>query len=286
MYCTRLSFRIALCAFIFGSGLDLRLASAKPTSDAAGTGSLRQYHARSVKTREEAGRHQSAANTASRYFIEFRSRYALSYGHTFAMYGQLNGRGGIATREVAGLHPAGDDPTPWMIGHFLPVPLETGASDGDLEEKYVSARYRITLSEPEYRKVVAYIKHLQATSPTWHAVAYNCNAFVADIARFMGLQTPSSTLLYPADFINELRELNSGSHQISTSFHSAPSNRPSKAAWTGSDPASMLPRRHNTALPLIFADMTHWTSAASVGHMECIEQYRNITWRNGRDRAI
>ena len=148
--------------------------------------------------------------SAGPYFIEFRARHALSYGHTFAMFGRLDRRGRILEREVAGLHPAGDSPVPWMIGHVVPVRSETGPSDGDLEEKYVSARYRVVLSAAEYAKVTAFIRKLQANSPLWSAVAYNCNAFVADIARFMGLETPSSTLLYPADFINKMRDLNTG----------------------------------------------------------------------------
>ena len=147
---------------------------------------------------------------AGQYFIDFRARHALSYGHTFAMFGRLDSRGRIIEREVAGLHPAGDSPVPWMIGHVVPVRSETGPSDGDLEEKYVSARYRVVLSAAEYAKVTAFIRQLQANSPLWSAVAYNCNAFVADIARYMGLKTPSSTLLYPADFINKLRDLNAG----------------------------------------------------------------------------
>ncbi|WP_414474164.1 hypothetical protein [Microvirga sp. M2] len=145
---------------------------------------------------------------AGQYFIEFRSRYALSYGHTFAMFGRLDRRGQITDREVAGLHPAGDSPVPWMIGHVVPVPSETGPSDGDLEEKYVSARYRVVLSAADYERVTAFIRKLQANSPLWSATVYNCNAFVADIARYMGLKTPSSTLLYPADFINQMRNLN------------------------------------------------------------------------------
>ncbi len=153
---------------------------------------------------------KAARAPAGQYFIEFRSRYALSYGHTFAMFGRLDSRGQIASREVAGLHPAGDSPVPWMIGHVIPVQSETGPSDGDLEEKYVSARYRVVLSEAEYAKVTTHIKKLQANSPLWNAVTYNCNAFVADIAKFMGLQTPSSTLLYPPDFINKMRDLNAG----------------------------------------------------------------------------
>lgn len=146
----------------------------------------------------------------AQYFIEFRARQALSYGHTYATFGRMTGQGKIVESKVAGLHPAGDSPVPWMVGHVLLVPSETGPSDGDLEERYVSARYRVLLSEAEYRRVTAFISELQANSPMWHAVLYNCNAFVADIAKFMGLKTPSSTLSYPADFINELRTLNSG----------------------------------------------------------------------------
>ena len=93
---------------------------------------------------------------------------------------RLDSRGRIIAREVAGLHPAGDSPVPWMIGHVVPVRSETGPSDGDLEEKYVSARYRVVLSAAEYAKVTAFIRQLQANSPLWSAVAYNCNAFVAE----------------------------------------------------------------------------------------------------------
>ena len=157
-----------------------------------------------------AGR-RAAPKAGGQYFIEFRSRYALSYGHTFVVHGRLNARGEIgpvAANMVAGLHPAGEGPELWSVGHVVAVPSETGPSDGDLEEKYVSARFRINLTETEYNKVSEFIRQKQANSPLWHAVLYNCNSFVADIATFMGLRTPSSTMMYPADFINNLREIN------------------------------------------------------------------------------
>ncbi len=163
-----------------------------------------------------------APRAAGQYFIEFRSRYALSYGHTFAAFGRLNAKGEIVEREVAGLHPAGDSPVPWMMGHLFIVPSETGPSDGDLEDEYISARYRVTMNEPEYRKLVAHIRGMQASSPVWHAVLYNCNAFVADIARYMGLKTPSSTLLYPPDFINEMRALNNNQRTVAVVGETVP----------------------------------------------------------------
>jgi hypothetical protein len=141
------------------------------------------------------------------YYIEFRSRSAQSYGHTFSIYGRLNG-GKIASKTVAGLHPFTESALPWMVGHLVVVPSETGASDGDTEDQYVTARFRVALSQDEYKKVTGFVKQLQQKSPLWHAVLYNCNAFVGDIARFMGMETPASTMLMPADYINGLRDLN------------------------------------------------------------------------------
>jgi hypothetical protein len=142
------------------------------------------------------------------YYIEFRSRYAWDYGHTYVVHGRV---GEAPNKDsVAGLSPVGDDATAWVIGHYVPVPAETGWTDGDLEDKYVSARYRVLMSKDQYDRVVAHIKELQATSHTWSAELYNCNAFVADIAKYMGLQVPSSTLIYPKIFVNNLRKINTG----------------------------------------------------------------------------
>jgi hypothetical protein len=145
---------------------------------------------------------------AKPYYVEFRARNAHNYGHTFLIHGRLNANGSIATKTVAGLHPATESPVPWMIGHFVAVPSETGASDGDTEDQYVLARFRVALTTEEYRKVVGYIKSLQAKSPVWHAVLYNCNAFVGDIAADMGMEKPGSSMLMPASYINSLKELN------------------------------------------------------------------------------
>jgi hypothetical protein len=148
----------------------------------------------------------SAPKVAKPYFVEFRARSALSYGHTFAVYGRVGTKIGAGS-YVAGLHPFTDSSVPWMIGHLIPVPSETGASDGDTEDKYIIARYRVLLTEPEYKKLVEGIKKLQASSPVWHAVLYNCNAFVGDIAKSIGLQIPS-TMNMPKEFINDMKALN------------------------------------------------------------------------------
>lgn len=144
-----------------------------------------------------------------RYFIEFRSRYALTYGHSYVVFGRLGANGQMMSPEVAGLAPATDNPFPYVLGHFIPVPAETGESDGDLQEEYRSASWRVMLTDGEYQKVVAHIRALKARSKVWLASVSNCNAFVADIARSMGYKTPS-IYLRPQQFITRLRELNGG----------------------------------------------------------------------------
>jgi len=142
------------------------------------------------------------------YFVEFRSRYAQSYGHTFIVHGRVGQR--ITRNDVAGLHPAGEEPGNWVVGHFIWVPSETGASDGDTEERYVSARYRITMNKAQYDRVLAFIRKTQADSPMWHGALYNCNGFVGKIAEFMGLKVPSSTMVYPKVYVTHLRLMNTG----------------------------------------------------------------------------
>lgn len=157
----------------------------------------------------------TSQNKGKRYFIEFRSRYALSYGHSFVIFGRMNQSGKMINPQVAGLHPASDSVVPYILGHFIPVPAETGWSDGDLEDKYRSAYWRVMLNEAEYNNAVAKIRKVQARSPVWHAAVYNCNAFVASVARSMGYKTPSIWLM-PQQFMTKLREMNGGPNAIGT----------------------------------------------------------------------
>ncbi len=159
-------------------------------------------------TRTGARGQRQESTAGDKYYIEYRSRSALSYGHTFVSVGRLNRDGSINSSEIAGLHPATESSIPWMIGHVLPVVSETGPSDGDTEEIYITARYRVTMDKARYDDLMAYIRNLQQSSPVWHAVFYNCNAFVGDIARYMGLNAPGNTLLFPKEYITELRNLN------------------------------------------------------------------------------
>jgi hypothetical protein len=164
---------------------------------------------------------KTADNLTNNYFFEFRGRSAAQYGHMYVLFGKVNARGEIVESDIAGLHPAGDandcdncSIANWTLGHVMFVPSETGASDGDLEEKYVTARYRVMVDQAHYEKTVAYIRKLQAKNPLWHAVLRNCVSFGRDIAIFMGLQVPPTSWQEPKTFVTGLRELNGGGEQL------------------------------------------------------------------------
>jgi len=149
-------------------------------------------------------RSQPVASGKGPYYVDFRARTAATYGHAFVWFG----RTGEKQVEVAGLHPAGDE-GPYMLGHLTFVPSETGASYGDLDVQYLTASYRVYMNEPDARKVFAYIKHLQATSPLWNAETTNCTFFIGEIASYMGLKVPFH-LQKPEAYVNELRDMNGG----------------------------------------------------------------------------
>lgn len=89
------------------------------------------------------------------------------------------------------------------------VPSETTASYGDLDPQYLTASYRVYLNEPDAKRVFAYIKKLQASSPVWNAETTNCTAFIGSIAEFMGLKAPHRWQR-PEDYVNNLKTMNSG----------------------------------------------------------------------------
>jgi hypothetical protein len=211
---------VSVCAAAISAGLQVQPASAQDTSAAS----------------------QTAGKAV--YYVDFRARTAASYGHAFIWYGRSDRR----EIEVAGLHPASESVVPYIIGHVLPVLSETGKSYGDLDEEYLTASYRVYMTEAQAKEVFAYIKHLQAISPVWNAATWNCVAFIQTIASHMGLRTPGNHLLYPEDWVNQLRALNGGRRMMPSSAGGpqaqAPASRPAAAAQApAARPAAAAQRR-------------------------------------------
>jgi len=206
----RLVLSVGLCAVAIAAGLQVQPASAQDRTATAALGSA-----------------QSQATNHAIYYVDFRARTAASYGHAFVWYGRADQK----QVEIAGLHPATESVIPYILGHVIPVPSETGKSYGDLDDDYLTASYRVYMTEAEAKRVFAYIRHLQATSPLWNAATYNCVAFIQDIARYMGLRVPGNHLLYPEDWVNSLKRINGGRRYMSSpAVAQSSSTKPSAAA--------------------------------------------------------
>jgi hypothetical protein len=156
------------------------------------------------KPAPQSTRKPGAGSAKGPYYVDFRARTAASWGHAFVWYGKTSQR----EVEVAGLTPAGDT-LAYVVGYLLWVPSETGASYGDLDPQYLTANYRVYLNEPDAKRVFAYIKKLQASSPVWNAETSNCTAFIGSIANFMGLKVPVRWQR-PEEYVNNLKAMNGG----------------------------------------------------------------------------
>ena len=156
------------------------------------------------KSAPQSNRRPGSGSAKGPYYVDFRARTAASWGHAFVWFGKTSER----AVEVAGLTPAGDT-LPYVIGHLMWVPSETGASYGDLDPQYLTASYRVYLNEPDAKRVFAYIKKLQGSSPVWNAEISNCTSFIGSIADFMGLKVPLRWQR-PEDYVNSLKAMNGG----------------------------------------------------------------------------
>jgi len=107
-----------------------------------------------------------------------------------------------------------------MLGHFFPMEAATIPDKGTLGYK-ITSRFRRPLTAAEYQRLKLVIGHIRAVHHSWSVLAYNCNDFVADVARGMGMQTPT-TLSLPYDFIPKLQAINEHTLRPTSSLASAP----------------------------------------------------------------
>jgi hypothetical protein len=207
-----LSLLAGVCTLAVSLACEMRSASAVEAATGVSSQQKRTADANALVSSEalapRSSRRLGGGSARGPYYVDFRARTAASWGHAFVWYGKTSER----QVEVAGLTPAGDT-LEYMVGYFTWVPSETGASYGDLDPQYLTASYRVYLNEADAKRVFAYIKKLQASSPVWNAETANCTGFIGNIAEYMGLKTPSRWTR-PENYVNSLKEMNGGRRMI------------------------------------------------------------------------
>jgi hypothetical protein len=139
------------------------------------------------------------------YYVEFRVAVDGVYGHSYIAYGRLNAFGQAATTTYADIHPTGSIPS-MVLGHLIPMEAATTPEKKTLGFK-VASRFRRPLTASEYHRLNSVIARIRAARHAWSVLAYNCNDFVADVARGIGMQAPT-TLVPCYDFIPKLQAMN------------------------------------------------------------------------------
>lgn len=174
-----------------------------------------QQKSNATQTTTTAERQGSAS-----YYIEFRVATIGTYGHSYVAYGRLNAQGQPADHKYADLHPRGNYAL-MAIGHVLPVPANT-KWDPEVLTLPVASSYRRKLTAVQYQKVLAAIRKSDAEKDRyWNAVTNNCNHYVGELARAIGLKTPGNFQVSYA-FIPALRDLNEPERPLQGTSQMAP----------------------------------------------------------------
>lgn len=139
------------------------------------------------------------------YYVEFRVADDGVYGHSYIAYGRVNAAGEPATATYADIHPTGSIPS-MVLGHFIPMDAATTPEKDTLGRK-IASRFRRLLTAAEFHRLNSVVARIRAAGHAWSVIAYNCNDFVADVARGIGMQAPM-TLLPCYDFIPKLQAMN------------------------------------------------------------------------------
>jgi len=167
------------------------------------------------------------------YYVEFRVAAIGVYGHTYIAYGRFDSLGRPATAAYADIHPTGGFAS-MVLGHFFPMVAATIPEKDTLGHK-IASRFLRPLTAAEYARLTSVIARIRAARHAWSILAYNCNDFVADVARGMGMQTPA-TLALPYDFISRLQAMNE--HRVRATSAAQPALRKRANRQSAFDPHS------------------------------------------------
>ncbi len=211
---------IGLCGLILGMGPVGAQQSPQPDAPPS---------AASAVTGSPSATASASPAVSSGYYVEFRVAEIGVYGHSYAVFGRLNARGQPADAQYADLHPTGSYLN-MAVGHLVPVPANT-TWNPDVLKLPVASSYRKNLNAAQYAKLLAAVRRARANKqPYWNALTNNCNHFIAELARAVGLRAPTDLKVSYA-FVPAMRELNETGAQAKPAGRRAPSAaRPAAAA--------------------------------------------------------
>ena len=149
---------------------------------------------------------QPRAGRQAGYFVDFRSRPAYLFGHSFIVYGRLDARGRPIDTRRAGIYPIDGQAGLIMGSVLLPVQASVRGVEDDYKER-PSNIYRRRLSAAQYARLLRVVGGLKRSDREWNLLFKNCNDFTIEVAKGMDMTTPPSWLP-PYYFVAGMRILN------------------------------------------------------------------------------
>lgn len=161
------------------------------------------------------------------YRVEFRGRMGTPVGHAYLVAGKRDRNGRFVPRLHAGFFV---EPDPVKLA------LSLIGTQGVVRASPLDARYRplatygVDISAAQYRRLAAHVERTRRAGRPYTLFDNNCNRFVQEAARSIGLKTPADTVVLPPAFITRLKRLNT------------PASRRMRSTAARTDETATLPR--------------------------------------------
>ena len=143
-----------------------------------------------------------------RHFVEFRAEMNVFPGHSYLVYGQVNGQGEVIEQSgPIGFYPRLGPVAGITIG-WIAAP---GTIDPDPSDVLglPKERYRVILTQDQHARLADYIAGWRGQTVAWSLLLQNCNDFATGAAQSIGLSTPSGLgFTLPHIHIRRIRDLN------------------------------------------------------------------------------
>jgi hypothetical protein len=144
------------------------------------------------------------------YYMEMRLRHTpmLPVGHVYIAYGRLGENGEPLDEKLIMLAPlggyagAGVSSALPMPGVMTPFPDDCSVTP--------HAAYRLSLSAQQYEKLLLAVKEQKQKKPNYLLFAYNCNHFMSDVAKSVGILPPENIYQPSLVYFYEMMDRNEG----------------------------------------------------------------------------
>jgi hypothetical protein len=147
------------------------------------------------------------ANPTSRYYVEFRSRWLLVYGHTYVVYGRLDNSGKPLDQHFVALYPRGG--YLGLTAGTLPIPVPATTLPTSEDSQYDTlVAYRRPITAAQYEKIEQFVYETRSHDNVWNLYTVNCNYFAGEVATLVGLHVPPLSAQLTPLFVKELELLN------------------------------------------------------------------------------